>query len=60
MFNYNLDKQIINVVNNEKDLGVIIDKGLSFYTHIAEKVKIANQRVGLIKRCFNFLNSKAL
>ena len=37
--------KIIESVNSEKYLGVIIDKDLTFHSHIAEKVEIDNQRV---------------
>ena len=59
-FQYKFDNEIIESVRSERDLGLIMDEDLTFDNHIAEKVKIANQRVGLIRRCFNFLDSNAL
>ena len=40
----------------EKDLGVIFDKDLSFDTHIQKSINKANQMIGLIKRSFSYLN----
>ena len=40
----------------EKDLGVIFDKDLSFDTHIQKSINKANQMIGLIKRTFSYLN----
>ena len=36
-------------VNEEKDIGVVIDSSLKFEIHIAEKIKKANRMIGLIK-----------
>ena len=41
---------------DEKDLGVIFDKDLSFDTHIQKCINKANQMTGLIKRTFSYLN----
>jgi hypothetical protein len=46
----------IENVENEKDLGVIFDKKLSFNEHIASKVKRANQALGIIKRTFTYMD----
>ena len=40
----------------EKDLGVIFDKDLSFDTHVQKCIKKANQMIGLIKRTFSYFN----
>ena len=45
-------------VDNEKDLGVMIDSHLNFENHINETVKKANKIVGVIKRNFKDLNVK--
>ena len=47
-------------VNDEKDLGVIIDKDLRFHKHAAAAVKTANSRLGLIKKSFAVLDQTTL
>ena len=42
----------IENVTQEKDLGVIIDNELKFNEHIAQKVKKANQALGMIRNTF--------
>ncbi len=44
----------------EKDLGVMIDNELSFEIHIAEAIKKANTKLGMIKRTFVCLNESML
>ena len=41
---------LLESVQSEKDLGVIVDKDLSFEEHINEVVKRANKISGLLKR----------
>lgn len=53
---YQLNGQILDHVDEEKDLGVIINENLKFETHIAKKINIANSMVGLIRRSFSYLN----
>ena len=43
-------------VDSEKDLGVIIDKSLSFGEHISSKISIANRNLGLIFRTFTYMD----
>ena len=43
-------------VQYEKDLGVIFDTDLKFSQHIQENITKANQRIGLIRRNFEYLN----
>ena len=45
-------------VKQEKDLGVIINKDLKFQHHIAESVKKANRKLGLIRRSFSCLDKE--
>ena len=45
--------------NGEKDLGIFVDQKLSFELHIIDKVKKANRILGLIKRNFKHIGSKA-
>ena len=46
----------IEKVEEEKDLGVIIDRKLNFRQHIAKKVSIANSNLGIIYRTFTYFN----
>ena len=48
----------LEAVQQEKDLGVIIDHQLKFRNHINEKVKKANSLIFLIKHTFKYLNSE--
>ena len=45
-------------VDIEKDLGVIIDKNLTFRDHINSKVNIANRNLGIIFRAFTFIDEE--
>ena len=49
---------IIENVDSEKDLGVTIDKALSFGEHINNKISIANRNFGLIFRSFTFMDKE--
>ena len=51
------DPNLLRVVNQEKDLGVIFDDKLSFSIHITEQVNKANRIMGAIRRSFTDLNS---
>lgn len=42
----------------EKDLGVLFDRGLKFSNHIAACVNKANRMVGLIRRSFKYMDNK--
>jgi len=42
----------LEVISEEKDLGVWMDDRLKFYTHIGHAVAKGNQVLGLIKRSF--------
>ena len=46
----------IQQVTEEKDLGIIIDDKLKFIQHINLQTKQANQRLGMIKRSFDFMD----
>jgi hypothetical protein len=46
----------LDQVNQEKDLGVIIDDQLSFRNHMSAKISKANTMIYLIKHTFKFLN----
>ena len=51
-------RTIITEANSEKDIGIIVDSKLDFGSHIAEKCKLANQRMGTIKRTFTFMDKE--
>ena len=44
-------------VDEEKDLGVYMDKNLNFKSHISQKISKANSMIYLIKNCFKFLDA---
>ena len=51
---------ILTATESEKDLGVTVDCGLSFTTHIENQVSKANKIVGLIRRSFTFLDKESM
>ena len=57
---YTLNGIPLNSVESQKDLGVTISKNLKPSSHIAIATKKANQRLGLIKRCFTDLSADKL
>ena len=50
---YKLNNHTLEVVHEEKDLGIIIDDTLRFHQQTACVVKKANQVLGVIKKSFN-------
>ena len=42
----------------EKDLGVIFDKYLSFDAHIQNKANTSNSMTGIIRRTFTFIDGE--
>ena len=44
-------------VEEEKDLGVIMDNNLNFKSHISQKISKANSMIYLIKNCFKYLDA---
>ena len=46
----------IDTCDNEKDLGVIFDRNLSFDAHIQSVTSKANRILGIIKRTFTFMD----
>ena len=56
MNNTNNIRELITNVEEEKDLGVIIDHQLHFNSHIYAKINKANQHLGLIYRNFRYLD----
>ena len=49
----------LDVVDQEKDLGVTIDKELTFRQHADLIVSMANQIMGLIRRSFTYIDEKS-
>jgi hypothetical protein len=56
---YVMEGNPLTTVEEETDLGVTIDKGLTFAAHVAKKVSKANQILGLIRRTFRWLDKDA-
>ena len=48
----------LEVANNEKDIGVVIDCDLIFDKHIAEKMNKATKIVNIIRRSFMYLDEE--
>ena len=48
----------INQLTEEKDLGILIDDKLKFQQHINQQTKKANQRLGMIKRHFIYMDKE--
>ena len=55
-YEYTVGNMPVKYSTNEKDLGVIIDRKLSFDLHINEKVKKANSMAGWIRRSFVYMD----
>ena len=53
---YNMENTGLQLTNQERDLGVIVDNELKFSGHIRSAVAKANSRLGLIKRNFTNLS----
>ena len=49
-------KYDLECVTSMKDLGVVIDSDLNFEEHMHEKIKKANQTMGMIRRAFTFID----
>ena len=60
LFAYKLkdDGKAMEFSKFEKDIGVVIDNKLTFENHINEKVNKANSVMGVIRRTFEFLDTK--
>ena len=58
-YRYKLDADELDHVEEEKDLGVIVDSELDFSGHINKKISSANSIVGLIRRSFSFLDANS-
>ena len=54
---YTILGNVLQTVNDEKDIGVITDDSLSFEKHICEKVKKSTQMFAMLRRSFQFLDA---
>ena len=57
-FDYKIHDETLTKVTEQLDLGVIIDNELSFVPQVRKVIKSCNQRIGMIKRNFRFLNAE--
>ena len=57
-FRYELNNKVIQEVEQEKDLGVIVDNKLNFNEQCAAAVKKGNQVLGIISRNFSSLDKE--
>jgi hypothetical protein len=53
---YSMNGVILDVTEEEKDLGVVVDKELKFDKHIAAAIKKANRVLGIIRNTFTYLD----
>lgn len=58
-YSYRLKETLpaMDYVENEKDIGVVIDNCLSFKDHILEKVNKSNSIMGVINRTYEYLDT---
>ena len=52
---YKLGDHTLSVADKEKDIGVIIDKDLTFSDHMNDKINKANRIIGLVRRSLTYL-----
>ena len=57
---YYLNGIEIDSVESQKDLGILFDHQLKFHLHTTDVAAKANRLLGLIRRCFDHLNSDML
>ncbi len=50
----------VMTVDETKHLGMILDKRLSFESHIAEQIKKANKGIGVMKQLYTYVPRSAL
>lgn len=58
LYMYTLNGHVLEQVSSQKDLGITIHESLKPSEHIGNIVKRANQRAGLIRRCFTDLTKE--
>ncbi len=57
---YMMDGTTLESVQEEKDLGVLIDEELKFHKHVSAAVSKANQTLVIVKRTFDTLDMELL
>jgi hypothetical protein len=57
---YQMGGDIITQSTEEKDFGITIDEKLKFQIHINNQTKKVNQRLGMIKRSFTYMDKNML
>ena len=57
---YKIDGNPLKSVNEEKDLGIIVDTDLSFHKQTAAAIKKANASLGMIKKSFSLLDQSTV
>ena len=55
---YSLKSTTLQMTPEEKDIGVLIDSDLAFDKHISEKVNKANSMFALLRRTFQYMDTK--
>jgi len=55
---YFLGQNQLEKTNLERDLGVIMDSGLTFNQHVLEKAKKANTILAVIRQSFTYLDDQ--
>ena len=55
-----MNNHFLELTNEEKDLGVIVNDSLKFHRHTAAAVKKANPVLGVIKKSFTTLDTTTL
>ena len=58
LYMYTLNGHILEQVSSQKDLGITVSDDLKPSEHITNIIKRANQRTGLIRRCFTDLTKE--
>ena len=53
-----IKRHLLSSTDAEKDLGVVIDKNLSFKNHIAQATAKATRTLGVIRRSFDYLTDQ--
>jgi hypothetical protein len=59
LYNNEAEEVELEISEGEKDIGVLVDRNLSFSKHITQKVNKANSIMGLIRRTYTFLEELA-
>ena len=57
---YTLNGHVLEQVSSQKDLGITINQSLKPSEHISNIIKRANQKTGMIRRCFTDLSKEKI